>query len=100
MEARWNGRKDVAATDMADSERDEAKCSIHGGLFWSLQTPRLNQPFAYQLRPLRICFDELPDMSPEVLNEVRILQRLQNSVCQRLRILRTSLRLIITRWMF
>jgi hypothetical protein len=28
MEAQWNGRKDVAATDMTDFERDEAKCSI------------------------------------------------------------------------
>jgi hypothetical protein len=28
MEAQWNGRKDVAATDMADFDRDEIECSI------------------------------------------------------------------------
>jgi len=79
MEAQWNGRKDVAATDMTDFERDEAKCSIdfcrlRGGLIWSLQVGQIEQSFAYQFRPFKLCFDELPAISPELVNELRILQ--------------------------
>src|SRR5260370_33805284 len=79
MEAQWNGRKDVAATDMTDFERDEAKCSIdfcrlRGGLIWSLQVGKIEESFTYQFRPFKICFDQLPAISPELVNELRILR--------------------------
>jgi hypothetical protein len=88
MEAQWNGRKDVAATDMTDFERDEAKCSIdfcrlRGGLIWSLQVGQIEQSFAYHFRPFKICFDQLPAISPELVNELRILQPCQSNFSAR-----------------